>query len=123
MKQEKKPFRLYDYENMVMIALLCIAMCFAIIYCSSSPKEQQCKRCMRMEKSIRHILIDIEEHDPDFVMDVLSETDDWFILEDLISPIEPPVIINDSTYRKLRRVFPDLPKEQQTKWKRGTNTQ
>ena len=70
-----------------------------------------CEKCVRMEKSIRGILYMVEQHDADFVMDVLSETSEWIILEDIIGPINPP-IIPDSVHKKMKQVFPDLPAKQ-----------
>lgn len=69
-----------------------------------------CEKCVRMEKSIRGILYTVEQHDPNFVMDVLSESSEWMILEELIGPINPP-IIPDSVHKKMKQVFPDLPAE------------
>lgn len=105
--------KLYRLENLTTLSLITIVIGICIFFCSSiQPIEQPyCEKCVRMEKSIRNILIDVEIHDPDYVMDVLCETDDWMILEDLIGPINPPVI-KDSTYRRLRLVFPDLPAQQ-----------
>lgn len=99
----------------VLIACIIMLICGLVAF-SPYKEKAYCEKCVRMEKSIRNLLIDIEIHDPDFVMDVLSETDDWLILEDLMGPINPPVI-KDSTYRKLRNVFPDLPAEQAPQWK------
>ena len=105
-----------ETKNLAAFAIIVIIMALCVSFCSSKEPEPYCERCILMEKYIRHILYDVEEHDPDFVMDVLCETDDWEALEDLIGPINPP-IIKDSVYRKLRNVFPDLPAKQAPQWK------
>ena len=76
----------------------------------ANEKKMYCEKCIRMEKSIRGILYEVERHDANFVMDVLSETSEWMILEELIGPINPPVI-PDSVHKKMKQVFPDLPAE------------
>ena len=91
-----------------------LAICISLVNCASTQQTKSdayCEKCARLEKSILEILYTVEEHDPNFVLDVLSETDEWCILEELIGPI-PPVIIKDSTYRRMRLVFPDMPAEQ-----------
>lgn len=99
---------MYKPSNLMGMAIIVILISLAIFFSSAN---KYCEKCVLMEKYVRNILIDVEIHDPDFVMDVLCETDDWQCLEDLIGPINPPVI-RDSTYRKLRNVFPDLPSKQ-----------
>ena len=87
-----------------------LAICISLVNCASTQRTKSdayCEKCARLEKSILEILYVVEEHDPNFVLDVLSETDEWCILEELIGPI-PPVIIRDSTYRRMHQVFPDL---------------
>lgn len=88
-----------------------VSVFLSIKACGAEQQQPYCEKCARLEKSIINILYVVEEHDPDFVLDVLSERDEWYILEELIGPI-PPVIIKDSTYRRMRNVFPDLPARQ-----------
>jgi hypothetical protein len=93
------------------ILIIGVSVFLSIKACGAEQQQPYCEKCARLEKSIINILYVVEEHDPDFVLDVLSETDEWCILEELIGPI-PPVIIKDSTYRRMRLAFPDLPAQQ-----------
>jgi hypothetical protein len=81
-----------------------------IVLCSCVVKQQYCERCARLEKAILNIMYVVEKDNPDYVLDVLYETDEWCVLEELVGPI-PPVIITDSTHKKMKQVFPDLPSE------------
>lgn len=94
--------------------IFCLAICISLVNCASTQQAKSdayCEKCARLEKSILEILYVIEKDNPDYVLDVLSESDEWYILEELIGPI-PPVIIKDSTYRRMRLAFPDMPAEQ-----------
>ena len=86
-----------------------IILLLGVIFASYTV-DKYCEKCARLEKAIINILYVIEEDNPDYVLDVLCETDEWCVLEELIGPI-PPVIINDSTHKKMKQVFPDLPAE------------
>jgi len=97
--------------TLFIIALVCIGLVECNFVSAQTKSDAYCEKCARLEKAIIDILYVVEEHDADFVLDVLSETDEWCILEELIGPI-PPVIIKDSTYRRMRLAFPDLPVQQ-----------
>lgn len=89
-------------------------VCISLVGCVNAQhieSDTYCERCVRLEKAILNILYIVEEDNQDYVLDVLSETDEWCVLEDMIGPINPP-IIKDSTYRRMRNVFPDLPAQQ-----------
>ena len=97
--------------------------------------------CSEIQQSYSDVLYRVWIDNPSYVEDVLNETDEWCKLFDLIgesildykfksiedslmyesnltgSITYDPTCINwvyipDSTYRKLRKVFPDLPAEQ-----------
>ena len=88
------------------VIIILISVFISLRVCAQQT-NQYCEKCVRLEKSILNILYVIERDKPDYVMDVLSEYDEWYILEELIGPIPP--VIKDSTYHKLHQVFPDLP--------------
>lgn len=77
----------------------------------ASTTNAYCEKCIRLKKAVRDVMYVVEEDNPDYVMDVLSETDEYLILTDLIGDLNL-VHIPDSNYRKLRNVFPDIPSEQ-----------
>ena len=94
----------------VILSYVLIAALACLSVSLTKDEKLYCEKCVRMEKSIRGILYTVEQHDPNFVMDVLSESSEWMILEELIGPINPP-IIPDSVHKKMKQVFPDLPAE------------
>ena len=94
--------------------MLIFVVCISLVSCVSAQHTESdtyCERCTRLEKAILDILYIVEEDNQDYVLNVLSKRDEWYILEDMIGPINPP-IIKDSTYRRMRNVFPDLPAQQ-----------
>jgi hypothetical protein len=94
--------------------ILGLAICISLVNCASTQQTKSdayCEKCAILEKNIINLLYMIEKDNPNYVLDVLSETDEWYTLEELVGPIYPPVI-KDSTHRRMRNVFPDLPAEQ-----------
>lgn len=109
-----------------------------VIYAESYPEDSTCDRIQRVYQNLLYrVWID----NPSYVEDVLNETDEWQDAYDVmgndIIPLKfktvedslaykcnltgsityDPTCINwvyipDSTYRKLRQVFPDLPANQ-----------
>lgn len=94
--------------------ILGLAICISLVNCASTQQAKSdayCEKCAILEKNIINLLYMIEKDNPNYVLDVLSETDEWYVLEELVGPIYPPVI-KDSTYRRMRLVFPDMPAKQ-----------
>lgn len=127
------------------IAVLCIALSVAmsgyIIYlaCQLSYADAATKKpCDEIHQAYSDVLYRVWIDNPNYVEDVLNETDEWCKLYDLVGEawinytfkcaedslayksnlnhtmVYDPVSINwayipDSTYEKLRGVFPDLP--------------
>ena len=91
-----------------------ITMLLIVCFCSAYALQKKCGRCLKLEHAIIQVLTIIEEDNQDYVLDVLSETDEWNTLYELLNESN---IIRDSTYHKLRTVFPDLPAKQAPQWK------
>ena len=98
----------------VVILSLAFFGMYSMCSAQTTTKVTKCERCIKLEHAIIQVLAIIEEDETDYVLDVLSETDEYCTLYELLNE---NYSIPDSTYRKMRQVFPDLPAKQAPQWK------
>ena len=113
--KKKKIYNVGGILIATFVALLIVLFC--TLHAAAQQKQHyrvRCERCVELEYAIKQLLIVIEEDQTDYVLDVLSETDEWDYVDRLLNE---DCMIPDSTYRKLRKVFPDLPAKQAPQWK------
>lgn len=94
---------------MAMTTILGVITLAIVVTAATADRPRRCERCLILEYNIQKLMNTIEEDYPDYVLDVLSETDEWIDLEELVSERS---IVTDSAYRKLRNTLPDLPSKQ-----------
>lgn len=94
---------------MAMTTILGVMTLAMVVTAATVDRPRRCERCLILEYNVQKLMNTVEEDYPDYVLDVLSETDEWIELEELVS--ERP-IVTDSMYRKLRNTSPDLPSKQ-----------
>lgn len=93
-------------KNIITTAAIFAICLLALSFCSN---KTECKQCVEYQTYISELLHRIKTDKPEYYEE-LSETDLWIHLDELLE--EPIPVIEDSIYRKLRTVFPDLPPKQ-----------
>lgn len=110
-------YKMYKPRNLMALAITMIVIALVAMFLSAYTVQQQrkrCKRCIELEYAIEQVIDVIREDQTDYWLDVLCETEEYCNLYDLLNE---DCEIPDSTYRRLRTVFPDLPAKQAPQWK------
>lgn len=106
--------KLYDSKNVVAIAIITIISGLSVLFYDSYAEQTKqtvptCEHCIELEQAITQVLQTIRADVNDYYLDVLCETEEYC---NLIDVLNKPYTIPDSSYHKMREVFPDLPAQQ-----------
>lgn len=107
----------HEHRKIISISITLIVIAVFVVLESALEVQKQrkrCERCIELEYAIEQVIDVIREDQTDYYLDVLCETEEYCNLYDLLNE---DCLIPDSTYRRLRTVFPDLPAEQAPQWK------